>query len=87
MEEDLALAIEIACRFDRIVHDHNLEPAHTPEEVASRLLAAHYVAPMDLRALLNLDEVDIVVRISDIVRQFDGRIDHPSGPPSWSKAV
>jgi hypothetical protein len=68
MEEDLAFVIDIACRFDRIVHAHDLEPAHTPEELAARLLKAHHADPLDLRALLNADEVDLVVKVSMAIR-------------------
>lgn len=68
MEEDLALVIDIACRFSRIVEDHNLEPAHTTDELAARLIRAHNADPLDLRALLNADEVDLVVKVSGAIR-------------------
>lgn len=68
MEEDLALVIDIACRFSRIVEAHNLEPAHTTDELAARLIHAHNADPLDLRAILNADEVDLVVKVSGAIR-------------------
>lgn len=71
MEEDLALIIDIACRYLKIVESHDLQPAYTPDELASRLIRVHTVDPMDLRALMNLDEVDLVVKVSEAIRGLD----------------
>lgn len=68
MEEDLALIIDIACRFHRVIEAHELEPAHSTDELAARLIRAHNAEPMDLRALLIADEVDLVVRVSEAIR-------------------
>lgn len=76
MEEDLSLIIEIALRFIRIVESHDLEPAHSADELAARLIQAHNREPLDLRALRIADDVDLIVKISMAIRTQDVLLHH-----------
>lgn len=71
MEEQLALIIEIACRFSKVIEAHDLEPAHSADELAVRLIEAHTAEPLDLRALLDAEEIDFIVRVSELARAYD----------------
>lgn len=66
--EDITLIIDIACRFNRVVEAHALEPAYSADELVDLLYRAHTVHPLDLHTLLIADEVDLVVKVSDAIR-------------------
>lgn len=74
--EETSLIIEIALRFIRIVEAHHLEPAHTADQLAARLIQAHTREPLELRALLIADEVDLIVKVSAAIRTQDVLVYH-----------
>jgi hypothetical protein len=70
-ENDIAMIIDIACRFDRTIRAYDLLPAHSADELAVRLMRAHEAEPLDLRWLSIADEVDLITEISCITLHFD----------------